>query len=169
MRHVWALMFSFLLPLAITLAQAEPPHFLVVTADGSTLSDAQLRSRALILWYDSSDTVHLNDEAKTELSRVLATLPEATRPRLVAVGDVSRYDYWPARRFAQSELRKFEGIYHIAIYGDWTGAIRTALTLAEGQSNLLFVSATGEVRFRGTGKLPHADVQRVIELSRAIP
>jgi hypothetical protein len=155
--------------LATAVAQAELPHFSLMTADGSTLSDAQLNSRALILWYDSADTVHLNDEAKAQLSHALEALPGATRPRLVAVGDVSGYDYWPARRFANSELRKYEGIYHIPVYGDWTGAIRSALALERGHSNLLFISAAGAVRFRGTGKIPLADVQRVIELSRATP
>jgi hypothetical protein len=166
MRPVRALLSGFLLTLATTVAQAERPHFSVVTADGSALSDAQLKGRAVILWYDSSDSVHVNDEAKAELSRMLSTMSEATRPRLVAVGDVSGYDYWPARSFAKSELRKYEGIYRIPIYGDWTGAIRAAFALDPSHGNLLFISATGAVHFRRTGKVDQAGVKRVVELSR---
>jgi hypothetical protein len=141
-------------------SRATPP-FSVITAGEVHLTDAQVRGRPFLLWYEASDTIHVNDAAKAELAKVLTEAPDATRAALVAVGDLSSYDYWPARSFAKRELRDCERFYGHPVYADWSGSMRTSFGLQKGLTNLLFVDAAGVVRYRGTGKISRTDVDRV--------
>jgi hypothetical protein len=149
------------------MAQGQPsPRFLVKSAAGVELTEAQLAGHPYVLWYEAPTTVQLNDAAKAEFTRVLSELTEGTRPLLVAVGDVSGFNFWPVRGFANQQLQAFSATYKMPIYGDWTGQLREGLRLRKGASNLLFVDAKGEVLYRGTGKIGPADVERVKALIR---
>jgi len=154
-------------PLAMLLAAAPMvPAFEVMTADEQKLTLAQVKGRAWVFWYEGPDTAELNDGAKVELTALFASLPEDRRPRLVAVGDVSSYDFWPARGFAGRQLRTFERKYKHPIYGDWSGSLREGMGFRKNESNLLFVDAEGKVLFHATGKVTAAQLEQVKALVR---
>ncbi len=147
-------------------AEGGAPFFSVKAPGGARISREQLAGRAWLLWYEGPKTAELNDDAKARLTQVMQGLPEAQRPQLVAVGDVSGYDFWPARGFAERQLKTYEEKYRHPIYGDWSGAMREAFGFRKDESNLLFVDASGAVLFRARGKVAPADVARVEALLR---
>jgi hypothetical protein len=153
------------LPWLVSLVFAgEPERFAVRAPDGRSLSSTELAGRPYLLWYEAPDTVELNDATKAELQRALDE--SARRVALVAVGDLSRFDYWPARGIAQRKLKEYARKYGHVIYGDWSGAMRDALALRKGESNLVYVDADGVVRFRAVGKVTAAETERVRALIR---
>jgi hypothetical protein len=151
----------FVAVLAASLAWAEtPPAYSVEDPSGVALTSTMLAGQRFLLWYEGPRTVSLNDDAKRALDRVLPR----TGVRLVAVGDVSAYDYWPARAFAKRKLTQYAAKYGHPIFGDWHAQMRAAFHLQADVSNLLFVDANGAVLFRATGKLSQEQVDRVVAL-----
>jgi hypothetical protein len=150
-------------------ALAALPHFSVTTADGQLLTDAHVSGRRVLLWYEGPDTVELNNAAKAELTQTVAALPVAQKPFMLAAGDLSGFDYWPARSFAKRKLRHYEAFFGHPIYADWTGAMRAAFGLPKDVSNLLLIAADGTIVFQGSGKISDRELQRVITVLRGAP
>ncbi|HEY6879691.1 MAG TPA: hypothetical protein VI299_16805 [Polyangiales bacterium] len=160
---------AFVFILSVTRPAAALPSFSFATPDDVEMTEVDVRGRAFLLWYESKDAVHVNDAAKLAVRALLASLPEPARPKLIAVADVSGYDFWPARGLAKRELRSLEKFYGLPIFADWQGHFRDAFALQRDESNLIFVDATGVVRFRAFGKLAGQDLERVKTLVRGAP
>ena len=138
----------------------ERAAYRIEAPSGASLTTSELSGKRFLLWYESPRTVSLNDDAKRTLDRVLPH----TGVLLVAVGDVSAYDYWPARAFAKRKLTQYAAKYGHPIFGDWHAQMRAAFHLQADESNLLLVDADGAIRFRATGKLSQEQIDRVAAL-----
>ena len=131
-----------------------------------------LAGRTVALLHEDRDTKDDENQAlKDALGR--ATERHGDRFRLIAVADVSPYDFWPARRYAKDALRKVAG-QGVQLLADWKGVLRKRLGLrGGGQSTLVVMQGDGRVALLSRG--PHgprevdAAMGRIDQLAAAAP
>lgn len=135
------------------------PAVVVEKSDGSprTLPD---RARAVLVLYEDKDAGRQNRHLKPLLDK-------AARPvnrglvEVVAVGDVSSWDFWPAKKYVLADIKEREQRDHNTIFLDWKGRVRERWGLTRGKSGVLLVDAAGSLRYAFEGPLPPAEVERL--------
>jgi hypothetical protein len=120
----------------------------------------------LLLYEDKASTTE-NARLKAELA-VLARGDSYKRSvALVAVADVSGYDYWPVRGFVKDAIQDESNKQGTIIYCDWDGGVRSALGLEKDKSNVVLYGRDGKVLFASSGPLDAAGRSRLLALLRA--
>jgi hypothetical protein len=117
--------------------------------------------RTVALLHEDRDTKDGENQAlKDALGR--ATERHGGRFHLIAVADVTPYDFWPAKRFAKDALRKVAG-QGVQLLADWKGALRRRLGLrGAGQSTLIVVGPDGRVALVSRGAHAPREVEATI-------
>ncbi len=120
-----------------------------------------------LLLYESKDSSSENAPLKAQL----ADLARGDRYRrsiaLVAIADVSGYDYWPVRGFVKDAIRDESHKQHTVIYCDWDGGVRGALGLEKGTSNVVLYGRDGRVVFASRGPLSDPRREELLALLRS--
>jgi hypothetical protein len=75
----------------------------------------------------------------------------------VAVADVSKWNWWPAKKYVFADIKKIATKNNTKVFLDWTGAVRKAWGLKKGASGVLLLGVDGRVKFACEG--PLADAQ----------
>ncbi len=160
---------------ALALALAAPPaHALPKVGDARpnvalrdawnrTLDLGRIGPRPLLVVYEDKESSSQNQPFKDELSKI-AKGPGARNVVLAAVADLQGYDYWPARGFVKDAIRSQSRQIGADIYCDWSGALRTTLGLAKGQSTVLLYDVGGRVVFAHQGRMDAATRERALAL-----
>ena len=145
--------------LAIALPRAGDaiPAVEVVDVDGKTRALADPR-RALLIFYEDKDAGAQNRRARALLGPITDRADNRARFELVAVADVEKWDFWPARKYVIDELRATERREQTRIWCDWKGRVRRALGLTRGKSGVVLVGGDGRCRFAGEGPLTDAQI-----------
>jgi hypothetical protein len=86
----------------------------------------------------------------------------------VAVADVSKWNWWPAKKYVFADIKKIATRNNTKVFLDWTGALRKAWGLRKGQSGVLLVGADGRVRFACEGALTDAQKEALSAALSAI-
>lgn len=143
------------------------PAVRIEDADGRAIALRDLRGKPALVVYEDKGSTQLNRELKADLAR----LAEGERYRasigLVAVADVTGYDFWPVRGFVRDAIREESRKQKTTIYCDWTGAFRRALDLRHGTSSVVLYGRDGRVLFAAEGAVPPAERARLLGLLRA--
>lgn len=131
----------------------------------SDLADRPLRlseyaGRVVVVVHEDKEANQQNKPLKDALGKVLA----AHRGKLivVALADVSRYDYWPARGFVLKALRKLPQEEGAVVLADWKGALRQRLGLRRGESSVLVLGRDGGTAMLRRGDLSKADADALL-------
>ena len=149
-----------------TVGQARPADLFLRDAWDKTTELRSLDGQPLLLVYEDKDSAQQNDVLKRELGRLAAGDAYRGRVALVAVADVSQYDYWPARTFVKSAIRGESKKAGTPIYCDWNGTIRTAFNLRRGASNVVLYDRAGRAAFAWSGPMPADKRHELIERLR---
>jgi hypothetical protein len=139
------------------------------------LTDAWERSIRLSTYRGMPVLVVYEDKGSSEqnaaLKRELAVLAKGDKYRrliaLVAVADVTGYDYWPIRGFVKGAIRGESEKQSTVIYCDWDGHVRHALGLERGQSNVVLYGSDGAVLYAHAGPMSAEERRGFVELLRA--
>jgi hypothetical protein len=139
------------------------------------LTDAWERSIRLSTYRGMPVLVVYEDKGSSEqnaaLKRELAVLAKGDRYKkliaLVAVADVTGYDYWPIRGFVKGAIRGESQKQNTVIYCDWDGHVRRALGLEEGASNVVLYGRDGAVLYAHAGAMTPEDCRGFVALLRA--
>ncbi len=107
----------------------------------------------LLLVYEDKGSADQNGLLKADLSVLAKGDRYKSRVALVAVADVTGYDYWPIRGIVRSAIRSESNKQHTVIYCDWDGHVRYALGLEQGQSNVLLYGKDGAVLYAHAGPM----------------
>jgi hypothetical protein len=75
---------------------------------------------------------------------------------LVAVADLERWDFWPAKKHARASIKKTQKDSSTAVWLDWKGELRRALRLRKAETAFVVVGADGRIRFAAQGQLDEA-------------
>ena len=147
-------------------AGAVLPPVRVEPVDGAarTLPDPH---KAVLVVYEDRDAGPQNAHVKPLLDRV-ARAHNRDKVEVVPVGDVSAFDFWPAKRFVRDHIRKQQHRDGTTIWLDWKGAVQQHWRLTKGKSGILLVDLSGAARFVGEGPLSKAQIAqleaRLVEL-----
>lgn len=120
--------------------------------------------KVVVLVHEDKDANQQNRALKAALGKLL----DAHRGRLVvvALADVSRYDYWPARGFVVKALNKLPHDQDSLVLADWKGALRQHLGLRRAESSVLVLERDGRTALLRRGDLPEPEAQAVLATIR---
>jgi hypothetical protein len=145
---------------------ANRPAVRVVDANDRALDLGAVHGRPMLVVYEDKESATLNQQLKTELSRLARGERYRSAVALVPVADVRDYDFWPARGFVKSAIRSESKKIGATIYCDWDGSFGRALRIQHGTSTVILFGKNGRVLFAGEGKISAADTNRLLELLR---
>ena len=120
----------------------------------------------ILVIYEDQDGGKDNRAAKELLGRINAAADNRARCEAIAVADVEKYDWWPAKKYVLADIQKSEAQKKTIIYIDWKGAVRKAWGLGKGKNNLILVAPDGKVLWSSTGTLSQPQVDELTSILR---
>ena len=135
------------------------PHVKLVDAWDRTVEVASIATKPMLVVYEDKDAGAQNKELKEELRRLGASERYRSSVAVLLIADLEAYDYWPVRGFAKNAVKEKSSEFHIPIYCDWNGAVRSAFDLRRGTSNVVLYGRDGRVVFAHAGNMS-ADTRR---------
>ncbi|MFN0063590.1 MAG: hypothetical protein ACKVPX_13870 [Myxococcaceae bacterium] len=115
---------------------------------------SQFRGKPVVLIYEDRGSVELNREFKNAL-RHNGELPGASNDvAIIAVANVSAFNFFPVRGFALNSVRHVEEKAKHPILCDWEEALaRPPWNLPKASSTVVVLNPAGEVVFQQSGKM----------------
>lgn len=150
----------FSISLAITPAHAVPrvgdkaANASVQSLDGRGFDSNDLLGKNTVIFYENKDVTTQNRALKAALSNQKKSEGYGENVRVIAVADVSAWNFWPAKGFVQDAIRGEEKKAGHPIYLDWTGAFGKAFRVDKNASNVVLVGPDGRVKVSHAGPVP---------------
>lgn len=138
--------------------------FALESSAGGVRRLASLRGRVVVLFWEDRDQHRANPELKQALSGM------SSDPRLavLAVGDVSAYDFAPARGIVRGAITAIARTIGVEILFDWSGALAAApFSLVPGRPNVLVLDRAGRPILRAHGTLGAEQQRSLLDTVRA--
>ena len=132
-----------------------------------TLDLGTLTGKPLLVVYEDKDSATQNQALKDELAKLAKGDVYRSRITLVAVADLTGYDYWPVRGFVKDAIQAESNKQGTSIFCDWDGSFRTTLALEQGMSNVVLYGKDGRVLAGFAGAMSPAQRQRLVALLQA--
>ena len=131
-----------------------------VTVDGSDGSQRQLPDRriATVVIYEDSDAGKQNLRAAALIDATTDLVENKAKLEAVAVADLEKWNFWPARKFALAEVKKVAAKERSTIYVDLKAGLRRAWKLSKHKSGILVLGTDGRVRFAAEGPLSDGQI-----------
>lgn len=160
-------LFALLLPLPVAgtpaAGEALPPvAFEDLEGRKRTLPDPRA---PVVVIYEDSKSGDQNLRAADLIDRTTDLPANRGKIEAVAIADLAKWNWWPAKKFALAEVKKVAAREQTPIYADWSGAVRKAWRLTRGKSGILVIGTDGRVRFAGEGPLSE---QQLAQLTAAL-
>jgi hypothetical protein len=121
------------------------PPTRAATLDGKAFDTRATNGKITLIFYEDKDAVVHNQALKNELHAIKGSPGFKPNVRVVAVADVSAWDFWPAKGLVQDAIRSEERKVGAPIYLDWSGEFGKALKITKGASNIVLVGEDGKV------------------------
>lgn len=145
---------------------APRPDVRLVDAWDRALSLGALAGKPVLVLYEDKASTTQNLALKQELSELAKGGKYKSRIGLVAIADLSAYDYWPVKGFVKDAVRDESHKQGLPIYCDWNGEARRTMGLVPGVSNVVLYGPNGRVRFSRSGPLTSDERRALIEQLR---
>lgn len=142
------------------------PELVLRDAWDRSFALSRLRGMPILVVYEDKESATQNQRLKDELARLAQGDRYKRSVGLVAVADVTGYDYWPVRGFVKDAIQEESGKQHTTIYCDWDGHVRSALGLEKGASNVLLFDRSGKVVFASSGPMSDARREELVGMLR---
>ncbi|MBK6697334.1 MAG: hypothetical protein IPG50_34860 [Myxococcales bacterium] len=120
---------------------------------GRAVQLSKFRGMPTLVVYEDKGSAEENKELKAQLSELAKGDKYKRLVALVAVADVSGYDFWPVRGFVKDAIQVESHKQGTIIYCDWTGSIRRALDLKAKASNVVLYGRDNRVLFAHSGPM----------------
>jgi thiamine biosynthesis lipoprotein ApbE len=140
-------------PVTASVGLPMAPAFELESTAGVTRRLTNYTGRVVIIVYEDRDSNTQNDALKRELAEHARQGVLTRDVSLVAVANLSGYNFWPAKGYARDavvEIARTQG-YEIMI--DWTGAMASSYHFRPARSHVMILSRTGRVLFRYEGPM----------------
>ncbi len=167
-RYTLSASMIFILALVCSVCLALPrtgttvPRASVQSLSGKTFRTQRTQGRLTLVFYEDKDATQQNKALKDALK---AQLDKGGRKRnvdIIAVADVSAWDFWPAKGFVKDAIEDQEKKAGHPIYCDWSGDFGKALGTVDGKSNVILIGPDRKVRVARAGVLPTAVRERIV-------
>jgi hypothetical protein len=151
-------------------AGTEPVDATLSTSKGDSVRLSRWRGKPVILFYEDKESTTLNLPLKTELfarGREKGLLQSAF---VVAVANLEKYDFFPAREIALSYVRDEEKKAGVPILVDLKGTLGLApWKLPTKTSTVLLLNAEGTPVYKHSGRMkPEEQARFFTELSTLV-
>jgi hypothetical protein len=143
------------------------PSVRLVDAWDRTVNTRALGDKPVLVVYEDRDSAAQNQILKDELARLGKGDRYKKAMTLLAIADVSGFDYWPARGFVKDAIKDESRKAGTPIYCDWNGSARRAFGLRQGASNVVLYARDGRVVFARHGSVPAEGRAELIRLLRS--
>ncbi len=117
--------------------------------------------KVVVLLHEDREASNQNRPFKERLGELAAS--RAGRLAVVALADVSRYDFWPARRYVKAALARLRDQDKALVLCDWKGVFRRRFHLQAGQSTLFLLRPDGQLELMRRGELSGAEAASVLD------
>jgi hypothetical protein len=115
---------------------------------------SRFRGKPVVLIYEDRHSTEVNRDFKNVLRDRGQKLALAGDVAVVAIANVSSFNFFPVRGFALDRVRDVELRARLPILCDWEDALtRPPWNLPRSTSSVLVLSPEGEVVFRHSGRL----------------
>lgn len=125
-------------------------------------------AKPMLVIYEDQDGGKDNRHAKEVLGRVNASAENRAKVEAIAVADLEKWNWWPARKYALDDIRKAESAKATTILLDWKGEIRKAWGLPKGKNSLILVAPDGKVLWSSEGTISDAQIEELLALLRSL-
>jgi hypothetical protein len=154
-------------------ARADDPSLLSsVTLTGTDARPAQLRRYAgkpAVVFYEDRGSIETNQALKDALVEQGRQHGLLSAVSVIAIANISAYNFPPAREIATAFIRRAERQAGIPILLDLSGALQAPpWTLPDDASTVLLLDAGGRVVWRHSGKVPAAESGRMLDQLRQL-
>jgi len=119
-------------------------------------------AKPTLVIYDDDDGRKTNHPAKDLLGKLNSSLANQALVDVFPVADLAKWDWWPAKKYALTDIQKIAHEKKTTIYLDWKGTVRKAWGLAKGKSNLVLVGTDGKVLFSSQGECNQAQIDQLV-------
>ena len=138
--------------------------FELESSSGGTRSLGDYRGRVVVLFWEDRAHQTQNLALKSELGRFASDAAMVRAVAVVAVGDVSAFDFSPARAIVRSTVSVLAPAAGIEILLDWKGTLgRPPFSLEVGRSNVLLIDTEGREVERHVGVIERAERAALLE------
>lgn len=131
------------------------PEVTVEGTDGSQRRLPELRVPSVVI-YEDSDAGKQNVRAAALIDATTNLPANKDHVEAIAVADLERWNFWPARKFALAEVKRVAARLHTTLYIDLKADLRRAWKLTKKRSAIVLLGTDGRVRFSAEGPLTDA-------------
>lgn len=125
--------------------------------------------RVVVLFWEDRERQHDNQALKDALGAYSGDPRLTNEVAVVAVGDVSAFDFAPARAVVRASLSAIARLLGIELLFDWKAELtRAPLELEPRKSNVVVLDREGGVAWKAPGKLDVAARERVLDVVREL-
>jgi hypothetical protein len=125
-------------------------------------------ARPVLVMYEDQAAQKQNERARAVLGRINDRAANRARFEFVAVADVEKWDWWPAKGYVLDDLKEIARRENTPLFADWKGALRRAWGFDKHQSVLVLAGADGKVRFAAQGTLSAAQLAALVGELKAL-
>jgi predicted transcriptional regulator len=143
------------------------PQVRLVDAWERTLDIDDKAKKAILVVYEDRDSSKQNQTLKDELASLAKDPKFEVGVTVVAIADLTAYNYWPVKGFAKDAMRDESRKFGTTIFCDWDGTARSKLRLRQGVSNVVLYGKEGKVLFAHEGAMPVESRRAVLAVLRA--
>jgi hypothetical protein len=142
----------------------------VENSSGSFTKLSTLWQKPTVLFYEDRDSTGLNQHVKDALTERARVPGMADQVSVVAVANVSAWDWFPARNFVLAAVKDIEKKVNVPVYLDFKGSMTTApWNLPAKSSTVVVLDAAGRAVWRAQGKLSREKIDELFaELERLL-
>ena len=128
-----------------------------------------LRGRVVVLFWEDRERQTQNAALKRELGRFAGDAAITRAVSVVAVADLSAYDFVPARAISRATIGLIAPAVGIEILLDWRRTLASPpFSLTAGRSNVVVIDREGREVLRREGALGPTQRAEVIEAVREL-
>jgi hypothetical protein len=154
---------GLVLALSSSLAGGAPLDAIVEKSNGESQHLATFWTKPTVLFYEDRDSTQLNQHVKEALIEKGRETGMLDKVSVVAVANVSQYNWFPARNFALKAVRDIEAKMKLPIFLDFTGSMALPpWNLPSKSSTVVIVNRQGEAVLTLKGKLKGEDVKLLL-------
>jgi hypothetical protein len=147
-------------------AAADEPRPLDATVETSAGGQVQLKTlwtKPTVLFYEDRDSTRLNQHVKDALFERGKQRGLLDSVSVVAVANVAKYDWFPARNFVLTAVREAEAQAHVPVYCDFKGQLaQPPWSLPSKTSTVVVLTTAGVPVLTFKGRLSDDEVTKLL-------
>ena len=146
---------------AVPLPNTKAPSLRVEDLAGGSIALTDDHVVTLVIYEDQKAGTQ-NQKVRDRIGPITDRPENRDKLRLLAVADLERWDFWPAKKYVIEDLHKISKKENTPIYCDWKGRVRREWGLTRGRSGVILLDTHGIFRFAAEGPLDDGQIEQLV-------